>query len=149
MLRGMRKLSVLFALATTFASGPLMSQEPAKTSPETSTVFFYRLREAYAALLKPSVFADGKQLGRMRNGRYFSVTLPAGSHTITSTLPGSGSVIDMKPGAVYYVRLEMSRPAMFHNSRGQVTEVPEGQGKFEVSKLQSAEPEDSKPEAGN
>lgn len=123
-------------------AAPAASQAPAGS---TVTIYFYRLRENYAALLKPSVYVDGAQVGRMRNGRFFTVTVPAGQHTITSTLTGNGSALDMKPGETYYFRLAMSRPAMFHNARGEVTQVDPGQGKFESSQLKPAEPEDTHP----
>lgn len=140
----MRKLSFLALAFALFC--PIAHTQHAAATPATATIVFYRLREAYGALLKPSIFCDQKQVARMRNGRFFSITVPVGSHTITSTLPGSGSIIDAKPGEIYYIRLEISKPAMFHGGRGAVTQVEPGQGKFESAQLKPAEPEDSKPE---
>jgi hypothetical protein len=68
------------------------------------------------------------------------------THTITSTFAGNGTVVDMKAGEAYYVRLGMTRPALFHGARGEVTQVEPGQGKFEVAQLKPAEPEDTKAE---
>lgn len=144
MLEGMFKLRFLPLLAC--MAVPLHAQDAPSATPPTATVYFYRLREAYAALLKPSVFVDGKQVMRMRNGRFAEMSFPVGHHTVTSNFPGSGLEIDMKPGETYYVRLGMTRPAMFHTSKGEITQVMEGQGKFEVSQLKQAEPEDTHPD---
>jgi hypothetical protein len=122
---------------------PVSTQTP---HPDSATVYFYRLREFYAEALKPSVFSDKNQLARMRNGRCLKVTLSAGEHTITSTLPGSGLVIDLKAGETYYVKVAMAHASMFHNARGEITEVAPEQGKYEVSQLKAAEPEDLKVE---
>lgn len=123
-----------------------LAQEPAPSDPpsKTATIYVYRFRDAYAMLLKPSVFCDGKQLLRMRNGRFGKFEIPAGSHNLTSTYEGNGVSLDAKAGETYYLRVEMSKPAMFHNSRGQVSQVLEGQGKFEVGQLKPADPEDLK-----
>src|SRR5258705_6003294 len=56
----------------------LHAQTPSTTDTDKATVYFYRLRDNYAALLKPSVYCDKTQVARMRNGRFVSTTLPAG-----------------------------------------------------------------------
>jgi hypothetical protein len=114
-----------------------------------ATVYFYRLRDGYGALRKPSIFCDKVQVVRMRNGRFVATTFPAGEHTITSTFPGNGLALDLKPGQTYYIRLEMTPATMMHGGRGSVTAMMPGQGKFEVSQLQLAEPEDLKIEESN
>jgi hypothetical protein len=145
-------LTAFLAIATSpllaQTSGP--SAPPAASTPSaTSTVYFYRLREGYGALLKPSVFSDGAQLGRMRNGRFFSVQIPAGTHNITSMLPGNGARVEMKAGATYYFKLDISRPGLMHGGRGEVTEVTQDQGAFAISQLKPAEPKDTRPDGGD
>jgi Protein of unknown function (DUF2846) len=122
----------------------LHAQTPVARDASKATVYFYRLRDNYGALLKPSVFCDKAQVARMRNGRFVSTTFPAGPHTITSTFTGNGMVLDLKPGETYYVRLEMVHATLIHNARGEVTAVMPEQGKFEVSQLKPAEPDDLK-----
>ena len=116
----------------------------AQNAAKPPTVYFYRLRESYGAFLKPSVFADKAQVARMRNGRFLLTTLEPGSHTITSTFTGNGLIVEMKPGETYYFRVELTRPTMLHNARGEVTLVTPEQGKFEVAQLKPAEAEDLK-----
>jgi hypothetical protein len=141
-MKTIRKSLVILAFSL---SAFAFAQDPKPTMPSgTATIYFYRLRLAYGAILKPSVFCDKKQIARMRNGRYVSVALPVGEHTITSNLPGNGAVIDFKAGETYYVRLGISPATMWKNGRGEVMEVTAGQGKFEVSQLKPAEAEDLK-----
>ena len=136
---------ILFCLSVMSLAFPVAAQDlPSSTA--DATIYVYRLRDGYAAILKPSVFCDSKQIVRMRNGRFTSIHLAPGSHTITSTFPGNGVAIDTKPGETYYIRLSMSPATFMHASRGQVTQVVEGQGKFEVSQLKPVEAEDLKVE---
>ncbi len=135
-----------FLVASVVCLLPCAASAQQDTPAAGATVYVYRMRESYAMALKPSVFCDGKQLLRMRNGRFAKFSVPAGEHTITSTFEGNGLSVTLEPGKTYYIRLEMSRPAMFHNARGQVTEVADGQGKFEVDNLKPAESDDLKGE---
>jgi hypothetical protein len=123
---------------------PTLHAQTAPTDAGKATVYFYRLRDGYGALRKPSIFCDNVQVVRMRNGRFVSTTFSAGEHTITSTFPGNGLTLDLKPGESYYIRLAITNATMMHGGRGSVTAVMQGQGKFEVSQLQPAEPEDLK-----
>ena len=114
----MKILLILMLLsANVFAQDPVPTTE---NKPGVATIYVYRFRDAYAMVLKPSVFCDGKQLLRVRNGRYAKFEVPAGSHNVTSTYEGNGVNLDFKSGETYYFKVEMSKPAMFPNSRGQV-----------------------------
>jgi hypothetical protein len=44
----------------------------------------------------------------------------------------------------YYFRLGMTHAMLIHNARGEITAFLSEQGKFEVSQLKPAEPEDLK-----
>jgi Protein of unknown function (DUF2846) len=144
-----RVLLALSLVALSALSLPAQTPSPAfppeALAPDnTATVYFYRLRNAYAAVLKPSVYCDNNQVARMRNGRFVVYKVAAGEHTFTSTFAGSGVETTLKPGDVYYIRIDMSRPSLIHNARGQLTVVMPDQGKFEVSQLEPAEIEDMK-----
>jgi hypothetical protein len=143
----MRKLILFLVVLFTASCAP--AQDPPAT-PTTAKIYFYRLREFYAAEMKPSIFCDRVQMLRMRNGRFASVNLPPGEHTITSTLPGNGLILDLKAGETYYVRLAMTQPGLIHASRGEISQVQDAEGKYAISRLMIAEPEDVKLEqAGN
>src|SRR6185437_11048709 len=86
------RFSFLLAALVCFLPGIVSAQQAPAASSATgdATVYIYRFRDAYAMLLKPSVYCDGRQLLRMRNGRYGKFTIPAGTHIITSTYEGNG-----------------------------------------------------------
>jgi hypothetical protein len=123
-------------------TAPVAAAVPAATA----NVYFYRLRAAYGSVLRPSIFCDGVQVVRMRNGRFTSASFPIGTHNITSNFPGNGMALDMKAGETYYVRLAVMPASLFHGGKGAVTPVDPSQGKFEVAQLKPVEPEDLKPD---
>jgi hypothetical protein len=144
-MKNILSLTSVLILACLFLPLVTTAQERAPdTQSKAITVYIYRLRDGYAALLKPSVFDDGKQVVRMRNGRFVKLSFTPGPHNITSTFEGSGIAVDLKAGETYYFRVDMSRATFLHAARGQVTQVVEGQGKFEVAQLKLSDTEDFK-----
>jgi hypothetical protein len=68
-------------------------------------VVVYRISSMVGVLIKPSVYCDDQEVALMYSGRFFSVALSPGKHSITLG-PGSKSVsLDAKPGGAYYVRI--------------------------------------------
>jgi hypothetical protein len=62
----------------------------------------------------PSVYYDDRDLGRLKDHRYFNVAVPPGTHRFSSTDEESAAQIEAMPGAIYYVRLarSLSRPKL-------------------------------------
>ena len=85
----------LFISLATFAAVP----------PATATVTVYRPKRLYGAMSKPSIYRDGVELDRMRNGRFLTVTVPVGQHMITAGRSEVGQWIDFKPGESYFFEL--------------------------------------------
>jgi hypothetical protein len=100
---------------------------------EKVTVYVYRYKQFAGSGLEPSVFADGVQLARMDNGRYFLVKVAPGKHTFTSNDKQAGIEFDAKPGQSYYVRVDIA--AGFMKGHGRLTMVAAEQGEYEVKKL--------------
>jgi hypothetical protein len=95
-----------------------------------STLYVYRPRRYEWATLKPSVYADGKQLARIENGRFFVVKLDAGKHTIRSDDKAPTVDIDMDPGRTYYLCIEIEEGLL--KGYGSPSLVPADQGQNEV-----------------
>jgi hypothetical protein len=123
---------------------PALAQVSSDASAVTATIYVYRLKEFYGEALKPSVYLDKVDIGRMRNGRYMRKLVAPGSHTVTSTFKGSGAVVDMKPGEVHYFRVRLSNDSEWHGAHGQLVEVLPDEGKFEVAQLKPSEDKDLK-----
>lgn len=105
--------------------------QPASTSQEAkATLYVYRHRRFEGAALKPSVFVDDKEMARMENGRYFVAKLEPGRHSIRSNDKASGVDVNMKPGAAYYIRIDMQTG--FWKGHGRLTMILPEQGEYEV-----------------
>ena len=52
---------------------------------EPAVVYIYRPSKLMGKALEPSVFVDDIELGRMDNGRFFSLKLPPGKHLVHMT----------------------------------------------------------------
>lgn len=75
---------------------------------QNSTLVIYRPKRFFGSALKPSVYVDGKEIGRLVNGRYFSIEVAAGSHKIESSMKKRPAVpVDAKPGSTNYVEMEI------------------------------------------
>ena len=95
-----------------------------------STLYVYRPRRYEWATLKPSVYADGKQLARIENGRFFVVKLDPGKHTIRSDDKAPAIDIDMEAGRTYYVCIEIEEGLL--RGYGSPSLVPADQAQNEV-----------------
>lgn len=106
-----------------------------KSEAETgmATVYIYRPSKMMGKALEPSVFCDGVELGRMDNGRYMTLNLKPGRHTIHMTSEKKGFDMDMRGGEVYYFRVGIE--AGFWKGQGKLMLDEKDRGAAEVQKL--------------
>ena len=135
-----RILFVLFAAMLPVAHGQSLAAQFAAAQSSASdgshaTIVVYRASSMIGGLYKPSVFDENGEILRMRNGRFVTLTVKPGSHTITSTLAGNKVTIDAKAGETYYVCFTLATYSQYGTFKGQVTQVEAGQAKAEVAKL--------------
>ncbi len=72
-----------------------------------ATVHFYRYKQYVGSALRPSVYCDGAELGRIDNGRYLDVKISAGPHTFYSEDKQAGAVMTLEPGKDYFLRTDL------------------------------------------
>jgi hypothetical protein len=96
-------------------------------------VYVYRKKNFGTRNMQPSVYADGAEVARMDDGRYFILKLDPGKHTIEVNKGHSGAEIDMKAGRKYYFRVEMV-PG-FWKARGKIDYMQREQGELEIQKM--------------
>jgi hypothetical protein len=77
----------------------------------------------------------------MENGRYFTVKLDPGKHTFRSNDKQSGTVLDVKAGQEYFLRVEIATGMMKGHGRLVLTSPEQGSYELNSSKLK---PLDSK-----
>ncbi|HSE31237.1 MAG TPA: DUF2846 domain-containing protein [Pyrinomonadaceae bacterium] len=78
---------------------------PPVVSNEDAVVYIYRPKSWVGRGLEPSVYADGTELARMDNGRYFALRMKPGKHIVHMTDEKKGYAIDMGPGQTYFFRI--------------------------------------------
>jgi len=110
-----------------------------------STLYVYRPRRYEWATLKPSVYADGKQLARIENGRFFVVRLDPGKHTIRSDEKAPSVDINMDPGRTYYISIEIEEGLL--KGYGSPSLVPTDQAQNEVKQTKPISASDIKDRA--
>ena len=85
--------------------------------------------------MKPGVFCDNVELAQIINGSWFKAILSPGKHVLQSNDKQSGIELELKPGDVYYIRVEMETESW--KGHAKVVLVPKEQGSFEVKKLKA------------
>jgi hypothetical protein len=113
------------ATSSTEAAHPAASPLDGK-----ATLYVYRHRRFEGAALKPSVYVDDNETARIENGRHFVVKLAPGKHSIRSNDKASGVDVNVKPGADYYIRVDMQTG--FWKGHGRLTLIMPEQGEYEV-----------------
>lgn len=107
------------------------------TGGSEALVYVYRKKNFGTRNMQPSVYADGVEVARMDDGRYFIIKLNPGKHTIEVNKGHSGAEIDMKAGHKYYFRVEMT-PG-FWKSRSKIDYIQREQGELEIQKMKPLE----------
>ena len=107
------------------------------------TVYIYRLPSFYGMAGNPKLFLDNKEVGKIRNGRFFSIMVPVGHHIVTSTRKKSGVDLDVQSGQTYYIKTSLA-PGGFGINPAEVSLVATEQGRYAVSNLKPAEQGDLK-----
>jgi len=84
---------------------PASADESRKGSPN-STIIFFRESHITGSGLRPSVYVDGRDVGRLSNGRWFSYSVEPGKHKLESSAKHQpATVIKTAPGETIYVQM--------------------------------------------
>jgi hypothetical protein len=116
----------------TSATQTLTSQIAA--SQKAGTVIFYREGHFTGSALKPSIYLDGKEVARLKNGTYFTAQVDAGKHEAGSSAKHEPPLaIDVKPGETTYIQMIVVGGTW--RGAGRLVPVAPDDGKTAVSKL--------------
>jgi hypothetical protein len=107
------------------------------TAPVPATVHIYRYKQFTGSGLKPSVYCDGTELIRMRNGSVFSTTIAPGPHTFYANDKQAGAEFTLEPGREYFFRTDLQTGLWKGHFR--LTMVMPQQGAFDIAKLKTIE----------
>src|SRR5258708_27721875 len=91
---------------------------------QDGTVVVYRPSKFVGSALKPSVYVDGYEAGRLENGRYISLRLVPGKHSFASSMKSEAALeMDIKPNEAAYLEMVI----LPGNWRGGGRLIPVGQ----------------------
>ncbi|HTM37036.1 MAG TPA: DUF2846 domain-containing protein [Terriglobales bacterium] len=107
---------------------------PTAASQTGGTVIFYREGHFTGSALKPSIFLDGREVARLKNGTYFMTQVEPGKHEAGSSAKHEPPLtIDVKPGETTYIQMIVVSGTW--RGAGRLIPVPADDGKGAVSKL--------------
>lgn len=129
----MKKLVLFVLLCAGISAAQAPDAAETKPVPQKATVYVYRLKMFYAKLMKPTVFCDSKDVGRIENGRFMKLDIEPGKHFFRSNDAQSGFETEFKAGREYYIRVDMV-PGAFRG-HGRVLFVANEQGSEEIKKV--------------
>lgn len=91
---------------------------------QDGSVVVYRPSKFVGSALKPSVYIDGYEAGRLENGRYISLHLVPGKHSFASSMKSEAALeMDVKPNEAVYLEMVI----LPGNWRGGGRLIPVGQ----------------------
>jgi PEGA domain-containing protein/uncharacterized protein DUF2846 len=73
---------------------------------QDGTVVVYRPGKYVGSALKPSVYVDGSEVGRLKNGRYMSLRLAPGKHSFESSMKKEPALdVEVKSNETVYLEM--------------------------------------------
>jgi Protein of unknown function (DUF2846) len=98
-----------------------------------ASIIFYRHSAFYGSALKPSVYVDGQEVGRLGSGRYLTVQTTVGPHALSSSK--KGTTIDVTLGSDQTQYVEMLIQSGNWRGAGRLVSVPAEEGSEKTRKL--------------
>jgi hypothetical protein len=96
-------------------------------------IVFFRPSAFYGSALKPSVYVDGQEIGRLGSGKYLTLQTAAGPHTLSSSKKGTSVEIRLTSEQTQYV--EMVIQSGNWRGAGRLIPVPADEGTEKTKKL--------------
>ncbi len=121
------------AAAPAAPAAPAASIAAAADDSNAAKVYIYRPKEFVGFALHPTVMLDGKDLINVSNGTSWVGNFKPGHYLFQMDDKKSGAALDLKPGDVYYFRVEIV-PG-FWKGGGRMTMMAKEQGSQEVLNL--------------
>ena len=110
---------------------------PAAQNQQTATIIFYRPGAFYGKALKPSIYVDGQEIGRLKSGKYIAFQTTPGKHMLASSKKDTAVEVTALHEQPQYV--EMMIQTGTWRGAGRLIPVPADEGKQKADKLKSQE----------
>jgi hypothetical protein len=128
---------------------PVVAQQPQTSTPSPSasaqsepesTLVVFREKHFEGSALKPSIYLDGQELTRLKNGSYFTVQIKPGKHDLSSSAKHEAPLpLDAKAGESNYVQMIVVTGTW--RGAGRLVPVSAEDGKTAISKLKPLDKE--------
>jgi Protein of unknown function (DUF2846) len=114
-----RPVMLFLLVLTTACSSVQTGQQPSSASvpsPNSATVYFYRLQNASGAAVGVDIKDNGIDIGTLQDGTYFVYHAAPGQHTLTATTDTTSTRnVKLQAGATYYMKASVvSSRDLFH-----------------------------------
>jgi hypothetical protein len=131
-----------FVLAGTVAISGLAQSQTAqiantRTGQVKATIIFYRPGAFYGKALKPSIYVDGNDIGRLKSGKYISYQTTVGKHSLASSKKDTVIEVEITSDQPQYV--EMLIQSGTWRGAGRLIPVPGEEGKRKAEQLKMQE----------
>ena len=100
---------------------------------QAASIIFYRPAAFYGKALKPSVYVDGEEIGRLKSGKYISYQTAPGKHSLASSKKDTAVEVTVSADQPQYV--EMLIQTGTWRGAGRLVPVPADEGKEKSAKL--------------
>ena len=109
--------------------------QPTQAQPvQAASMVIFREGHFTGSALTPSLYVDGKEVARIKNGSYFTMPIEPGNHELSSSAKHESPLpLEIKPGETSYVQLIVVTGTW--RGAGRLVPVPPDDGKIAVSKL--------------
>lgn len=129
----MKRIPVVVLSLLAF-SPALFAQQPAQPASSNTAVVFFRESHYVGKALKPSVYVDGKQVARLENGRWFSMSIAPGKHEVSSSAKDeAATVINVAAGETDYVQMVITTGTW--RGSGRLMQVDPAEAQNKITKL--------------
>jgi hypothetical protein len=102
----MNKRMFLLLILSCLLSTKALTQSDQPIQNAKAKLIFFREGHFGGSALKPSIYVDGKEVNRLPNGRWFSVTVEPGRHSLESSAKNEpATVVEVAPNETAYVQM--------------------------------------------
>lgn len=137
-----RTLAIIILATLVAVPLSLLAQSQAAAADSSSkqakaTIIFYRPGAFYGKALKPSIYVDGNEIGRLKSGKYISYQTTAGKHSLSSSKKDAEVEVSVTGDQPQYVEMLIQNGTW--RGAGRLVPVPAEEGKHKADQLKLQE----------
>jgi len=100
---------------------------------QKASIIFFRHSAFYGSALKPSIYVDGQEVGRLGSGKYLVVQTTVGPHALSSSKKETAIDVTLGSNQTQYVEMLIQNGNW--RGAGRLVAVPVAEGSEKTKKL--------------